>query len=196
MIRSVIIMTHGEKGYPHMDFLLQSNPSAQVHVAHSPETGELKHELWKNSDRFLIDWWRDHRNEVEGDVIAIMEWDTLVTIPLPTMPEGVDLTARMCGARFTFRGLPVVNEGYKEWLFSPPAGLLSFGFFLCRRWVLDAVAKPDWDYTRELSIQNETRFPSIALAEGAKLGRINLPFVTCKRPMPVFEPGIYHPCKP
>lgn len=196
MIQSAIILTHGDMGYPHMESLMASNPSLRPHVAHSPETGEPKHELWKNSDRFLVDWWRANRDQVAGDVVAVMEWDTLVTIPLPEMPDGIDLAARMCGARFVVRGAPVVSDGFTEWQFSPPAGLHSFGFFLCWRGVLDSVAKPEWDYSREISIRNETRFPSIALAEGARLGRIHLPFVTCKKPMPVLAAGIYHPCKP
>jgi len=190
MIESAIIMTHGDKGYPHMDSLVQSNPSLHVHVAHSPETGEPKHELWKNSDRFLIDWWRANRDQVTGDVIAVMEWDTFVSIPLPELPEEMDAAAQMGGVRFRRSIDP------QDWGTRPLAGLMSFGFFLCRRWVMDSVADPKWDQVRLLSIQNETRFPSIAFLEGARLGRIRLPFVRCKKPIPVTVPGIYHPCKP
>lgn len=182
---TALMITHGDKGYPHMAVFMAANPDVVAHVAVSPETGESKHELWKNSDRFLTEWWRANRDQVEGDVVAIMEWDTYVSIPLPLLPDDLDLASRICQPR-ELADMP----------FPKTAGLLSFGFFLCRRWVLDAVAKPEWDAARAMSIQNETRFPSIALSEGAKLGRIQLPFVYCKKQIPVTIPGIYHPCKP
>ena len=193
---NAIIMTHGDRGTPHLNALKQSNPDSAIHIAHSPETGESKTELWKNSDRFMVDWWRANGDDVQGDVVAVMEYDALVMIPMPEIPAGVDLAARFCAPIRTRRGEPIFVRDKYEWCGPSPAALmLSFGFFLCRRWVLNAVSDPKWDFARALSIQNEVRFPSIAMAEGAKLGRLNLPNVSCRESPPYTGPSIYHSVK-
>jgi len=74
-------------------------------------------------------------------------------------------------------------------------GLISFGAFFMRRWVLDSICKPRWNEVYKKDIDNELRFPTIASVEGAKVGEIHLPFVEWHETVIGDEPGIYHGIK-
>jgi len=75
------------------------------------------------------------------------------------------------------------------------AGLVSFGFLIMDRMVLDTFSNARWDYLYEKSIQNELRFPTIAYNEGFKLGTIDLPYVTFEERTFEGREGIYHAIK-
>ena len=76
-----------------------------------------------------------------------------------------------------------------------PCGLVSFGAFVMRRGVLDAVCRPRWDAVYADSIQNELRFPSVAAAEGFRVGEVFLPFVRWTKVKVGEVAGIYHSVK-
>ena len=205
---SVLILTHEEGGevkLPHLDWLRTSNPGTQIHVIDGPHSPLGKRDNWKNGDRPLRNWWRRHSTEVRGEVVAVLEWDTLVSCALPDLPDDLDLAGaqiihppdtparqlRMRDPRWTdanwfwWPELTRLGPG-------PAVGLVSFGCFVMRRAVLDSVADPRWDAAYALSIQNELRFPTVALRSGHAVGTIDLPFVRFDDVVVGSAPGIYH----
>jgi len=212
---SVIILTHYRDGkplHPHTEALHDSNPEVIQHVA--PSVDKYSRKLhWKNSDRDLRQWWAENRNSVSGEVILILEWDTLVEIPLPELPENVDLA----GAEVYKTGpidfstwRPALRRSPKwtpeKWMWwreikkFPPevttyVGLVSFGFMLIRRKYLDAILHPKWDVAFDQDISNELRFPSIVASSGGNVQHLDLPNVHFGGVVLKDPPGIYHPVK-
>ena len=74
-------------------------------------------------------------------------------------------------------------------------GLVSFGFYLMRRPVLDHLCSSQWDAVYEKSVQNEIRFPTIAGLGGFVVGEIPLPNIHHNQMQFTGDPGIYHPIK-
>lgn len=196
-----IVMTYGDVGSPHLDSLRESNPDVEVHVATSPETGESREILWRNSDRFLRKWWQENSEKVEGGTLYMLEWDTLVTCPLPAMPEDLNLVSSGLTYMKPWKP-PHRDPRERAWkLLGLPDGsevvqMGTFGFFIVRRSVMDAIADAKWDAAFAADASNEGRFPTIAAAIGAKMGVIRLPNVHYFHPPVVSGPGIYHPVKP
>ncbi len=201
MDTTVLILTHQDKqGFPllpHIKHLKGSNPNAEVHIIVGEDSPHGKRYNWKNGDQPLRKWWKENSPKVTTPIIHVIEWDTLVTGPLPELPEYLDLAGRELM-------LPGVNnrwvwfrEAHKMQLQEgeSPCGLVSFGCFVMRRKVLDAVCKTRWDTVYEDSIQNELRFPTVAKTEGFKIGEVFLPFVRWTEYPVGMIPGVYHAVK-
>lgn len=169
---------------------------------------------WKNGDQPLRRWWSAHSCQVRGDVIAIVEWDTLVATRWPDLPDHLDLAGKqMFTENKAFRNRwqrktmadPTWHPDNWYWWPEIPLldlaehetaiGLISFGCFLARRWVLDAICKPRWDQAYSRSIQNELRFPTAAYNEGARVGEIPLPQVSFTTVTVGPNEAIYHGIK-
>ena len=200
--RTVIILTHkckqtGDVKLPHFHCLRRTNPDVSIEVVVGPDAPpELGPGYnWKNGDQSLRAWWKERRHSIPADELVVIEWDTLVATQLPRLPDDLDLAGK------THIQLPT------PWRWWPdarhmdlkpdeqPIGLVSFGAFFMRRWVLDAVCKPRWDACYRRSIQNELRFPTAANIEGARVGTIPLPFVEWHETKLTTTPGIYHAVK-
>jgi hypothetical protein len=133
---------------------------------------------WKNSDRELRDWWLENKQHIKDEIIYITEYKKIVNGDLPKLPGNLDLAGKVVQ---TIEANPKwvwwreANQlssilGDKE-----PIGISSFGFYIVRRWVLDAICDPKYDNVYKKTIQNELRFATVALLCGAKIGEIKLP---------------------
>ena len=197
---TVLILTHRDKKTkkvltPHLDWLRYYNPDVRIEIIYDDNERDRsaaeKIEAWKNGDKKLRNWWRENGASIDSETLAVFEWDTLMKGELPYLPEGVDLAGKW------------VFERSQRWFWwgdskkmdCEPVGLVSFGAFFLKRWVLDAVAKDKWDETYNKDIINELRFSSIARAEGAVIGTMDLPFVHHKEVMMGKELGLYHGVK-
>lgn len=204
---SCIVLTHevdGQPLLPHHHWLLQHNPDVDVHVCVGADHPDGKEASWMNGDIPLRDYWRANRDRIKGEVIAVVEWDTLVLDALPELPSVFDLAGMIIvpGRRGPFTeatsNLPKeikdrldVNKG--QGAYRPHClQILSFGMLVMRRSVLDATINPFWDPLYAVSVRNEARLATLAFVEGFRLGRIKLPYVTCHDAPPVCGPGIYH----
>jgi len=215
---AVLILTHidhetdGIK-QPHLTHLMKSNPAADIRLVTGPDSPLGKVDNWRNGDRPLRNWWREHGHTVTSPTIAVLEWDTLVLAPIPELPEQLDLASAMCVKRRAGDPLPKPRRmADPDWTPSSwwwwqdirhlplqlgdlAIGLVSFGFYLMRRPVLDCVCSSQWDEVYERSIQNEIRFPTLAGLGGFSVGEIPLPNVHHNYMKFSGEPGIYHPIK-
>lgn len=141
-------------------------------------------------------WWKENGQNIQSEIIYIIEWDTLVTSVLPPLPDHFDLVGKqVIRENPSLRGKWVTkwmkdpkwtDENWCWWSHIPKlelqedetaVGLISFGFFVTRKWVLDTICHEKWDSIYEKNIQNELRFPTVAHLEGARIGEIDLPFV-------------------
>lgn len=211
-VDAVILMTH-QRGdnTPHLQRLRESNPDVSCHIVVGEDDPRGKHFSWKNSDRVLRKWWLDNRDNVVGDTFAIIEWDTLVNAQLPEIPTGVDLAGKSLliepvrlrgrwrvARQRDPRWRPEFWMWWRETSRMPlcegeeARGLVSFGFMLARRKVLDAVVEPKWDAFYKQDIQNELRFPTVAHLSGMTLGEIELPHVEFDDVVFDGSPGIWH----
>jgi hypothetical protein len=216
---SVLLLTHknsatGEILLPHLNWLKFYNPLTHVHVIVGEDSPFGRKYNWKNGDQPLRRWWIDHHREVPGDVIAIIEWDTLVATVWPELPAHLDLAGKRLfienkALRNRWQRKPMRDPTWHpdNWYWWPEIpllrlkstetaiGLISFGCFLARRWVMDAICKCKWDYAYSQSIQNELRFPTAAFNEGARVGEIMLPNVSHKNVTVGLHESVYHGVK-
>lgn len=217
-VDNVIILTHKEKDevkLPHLKWLQRSNPNVNIHIVVGEETGLGKHYHWKNGDIPLRKWWQENSHLVVGNgAIAVIEWDTVVFSEFPELPDECDLVGKWCFKKTVDNNEKHIqkrmldkdwHQDFWYWWMEIPklefeneeiaVGLVSFGCFIMKRWVLDAVASPKWDKLYKVSIQNELRFPSIAHKEGANVGQIDLPNVSWTVVTLGERKGIYHAIK-
>ena len=201
MNTTVLILTHmGEMGLPlapHIKHLKESNPGVEVCIIVGKDSPFGKGYNWKNGDQPLRKWWKENGREVITPIIHVIEWDTLVTGTLPELPEYLDLAGRELMLPGVSNRWVWFQETNKMQLRKgeSPCGLVSFGCFVMRREVLDAVCKTRWDAVYEDSIQNELRFPTAAKAEGYRVGEVFLPFVRWTEYPVGSIPGVYHAVK-
>jgi hypothetical protein len=196
---------------PHLHHLQKSNPNTQIHIIVGKDSGRGKYYDWKNSDQQLRLWLKENFSKIDNDIVAIIEWDTLITQPLPQLPDHLDLASRFCyrenikiRGKWQRKRMADPTWTPDNWWWWPETqlmglnaaqegvGLVSMGFYLCRRHVLGSILNERWDEVYERSIQNELRLPTIAHLEGARVGEINLPYVRFDNIIPLAEPGIYH----
>jgi hypothetical protein len=212
---TVLILTHlDESGHPllpHLKWLIEYDVRI-IFKENDPKFNKTYY--WKNGDQPLREWWIKNGDTVKNENIAVIEWDTLITCPLPKIPEEFDLVGKQMfienkQIKNKWKPLPMAHPNWTNdnWYWWPDipklelseyetaVGLISFGAFFMKRFVLDLICKPRWDHIYEKSIQNELRFPTIAGVEGTRIGEIDLPFVDFRTMEYQDIPGIYHPIK-
>jgi hypothetical protein len=216
---TILILTYidentGRPKLPHIEHIYKYNPDVDVRIIADKDSSKGKEYHWKNGDMSLRKWWKKNGKSVTNDNVIIIEWDTLIDDKIPKMPDNFDLVGgKMIKENPSIRGnwnIKVMADPTwtdDNWYWWPDikhmnlkddqlaAGLISFGFFMTKKWVLDSICNPRWDSIYEKSIQNELRFPTVAQLEGAKVGEIDLPFVHFKYMEYKNIPGIYHPIK-
>lgn len=198
----ILVCSYGDRGAPHVDWIRRSNPGCRIHV----ETGGVRGlpaglQAWRNADRLIRDWWRANGHLVEGDRLAIAEWDVLVMQDFETAgaPAGAGLAGRhpkIWGADHQWHWwresgrLPAVLRPYRH-------GLAPLGILIATRACLDAVADSRWDHVFSLDIFCELRLPTVVRACGFEVGRAPS-FDGCGwHPITrtTFGPGFWHPVK-
>lgn len=217
-IYSVLILTHRDSNgiplLPHFEWLLKYNPDVDVHIIVGEDSMKGKEYNWKNGDMPLRNWWKINNNKIIHDKILIIEWDTLVACKIPEFPKEYDLASKWhfeenVSNRGRWKKKRMIDPNWTpdNWWWWPEipklklkdnqraVGLVSLGCFFCRKWVLDVVCKKEWDYLYEDSIISEMRFPTIAHNEGAKIGAIDLPYVSYQKISLSKYEGIYHAVK-
>jgi hypothetical protein len=196
---------------PHIDFIKKTNPESQIYIIVGKDSGYGKYYDWKNSDQQLRNWWKNNNSQITNDTVAIIEWDTLIGCKIPEMPKDLDLV----GKSMFIENINIRNKWQKKimkdpswttdnWFWWPEIpllelndnqkgiGLISFGFYLIKKWVLNCIIDEKWDNIFKKNIQNELRFPTIASLCGAKIGTIELPFVEFYDVKVTEKAGIYH----
>jgi hypothetical protein len=196
---------------PHKQALLKSNPDIDLHIIVGEDSKYGKFYDWKNSDQQLRKWLKTNIDIIKYDHIAIIEWDTLITCDLPRLPDNLDLASKYLLVENTKLRNKTISKSMRNQTWSkdnwmwwrevdllelnddrPAIGLVSFGFYLIRKWVLQNICEDRWDRVFAKSIQNELRFPTIASLCGASIGSLDLPFVEFYDVKPQQHPGIYH----
>lgn len=213
---TILILTHIDKQtskplLPHLEYLRLSNPDSDIHIIVGEDSEHGPKYNWKNSDQQLRNWWKINGSNIFDDEIIIIEWDTLITTKLQSLPSNLDLASKtMYKENISIRNniIPkrMSNPEWTSdnWMWWQEVGLLelkddqqaiglvSFGFYSIRKWVLDRISDSNWDHIFAKSIQNELRFPTIASLCGARVGEIDLPNVEFYDVIPDSAPGIYH----
>jgi hypothetical protein len=216
---TILILTHVDKNtgdvlLPHLKWIGKTNPEIDTRIIVGEDSPLGKKYNWKNGDQPLRKWWKEHCHTIKTDNVAVVEWDTLIGCKLPDIPEEFDLVGGL-----VMRENPSLRGKWKPKLMGDPTwsedcwywwgdipmlqiksderaiGLVSFGALFMRKWVLDVVCDERWDQAYLSSIQNELRFPTIASVEGARVGTIELPFVSWTNVSVGDIPGIYHSVK-
>ena len=187
----ILVTTHSDKGTPHMEELRLSNPSARVHVVNTDEGAPSRHE-WRNNDARVRAWWHANRSAVHGTRVAWLDWDALVTAPLPDIhPAGLT-------------GREIKGEGWRWWgerQFLPEypqhwIGVVPLGVTFWNAAALDALADPRYDEAYARDVFCELRTPTICRHAGFPVEIVDLPGVRWHAVTPGEEAGIYHAVKP
>lgn len=217
--KSIIISTYVDQStnsalLPHLEHISLSNPSADIHIVVGEDAPQGKKYNWRNGDKPLFYWWQKNNQKVKGDVIALIEWDTFISCPIPELPNDLDLAGSTMFLenpnirnKWEPKGMKVPNWITDNWVWwnevehfnlknnQTAVGLISFGFFLIRKSLLDRIFSSKWLHLYEKDIISELRLPTIANLEGARIGEIDLPYVDHLKMEIGDAPGIYHPIK-
>jgi hypothetical protein len=217
--KSIIISTYVDQStkrtlLPHFKHISLRNPSSDIHIVVGKDAPQGKKYNWRNGDKPLFYWWQKNKQKVKGDVIALIEWDTFMSCPIPELPNDLDLAGRTMFLenpnirnKWKPKGMKAPNWSVDNWAWwnevehfnlknnQTAVGLISFGFFLIRKSLLDCVFSSKWLHLYEKDIISELRLPTIANLEGARIGEIDLPYVDHLEMEIGDSPGIYHPIK-
>lgn len=215
----------GKPLLPHLHWLKNSNPDSEINVIVQDDIigvdkKKTKVLSWKNSDRELRNWWAENREKVSGETVCVIEWDTLINCLIPQLPDNLDLASAIVlfenvekNRKWSPPKLPMkmsdsrwTEDDWMWWkevrLLQLPegeigCGLVSFGFYLMRRKVLDDICDPIFDKVYRKDIISELRFPTCAKLKGARVGKMNLPHVLHKDLLKIdfLKNEIYHPIK-
>ena len=204
----IVWMTTQATGTPHAAALQAANPGLRIHVK-SPAAagngpGQERTGAWRNCDRNIRVWWRDHRGQVTTESVLFLEYDVLVNVPLlpvvPSMTPGVGIA----GAAV----LTAVADGRKYWPFretnrlpvairSHAIGIAPLAFLQISRHALDRLIDQCYDQAFAADIFCELRLPTVIRHAGYQVAALDLPEVGVKPLQPgPGERGIFHPVKP
>jgi hypothetical protein len=164
------------------------NPDQTVIIIESQQ--DLKNIItWNNSDKELRDWWRENSLLVSDDIIYLFLYSHVIEGKLPVLSENYDLVSRTLSTIDRNKNLSYVKSIREILDKNQNINIMpnSYGFYIIRRWVLDAISDPKYDIYYDQDIKNEIRMPTVAALCGAKLGRI-----TTKSPKvnPLIKEGI------
>lgn len=189
---TVLMTSYDEVGFPHLDALRESNPLADIHIC--IDDGEEDRDFkWRNPDWFIREWWKRYRGAVRTSRVALLEYDALVTAPLP------DIEVRgVAGAQLKRPG-----DDWYWWderrklgrILRHAVGVVPMGVIFLSAEAMDRLADEEWDYLYRLDLFSEMRLPSIIKACGLPVIQTSLPDVGTIPITPRPEPGIYHPVK-
>lgn len=191
-----VILTHGDKGTPHKQRLVETNPWLDVSVwTSSGDRG-----AFPNCDRNVRDWARVH--EVSADFVLFLEYDVCVTGDIsPLFNFEADLEGSwflpdlISGRHFSF--LHTIKQLPEE-MQKSACVLAPLAVLLVSKKALLAVTNPTFDALFDLSMDSEVRFPSVITGCGFRVsGNANLPHVCCQlRQLPKTCTSIIrHPAK-
>ncbi len=198
----LVWLTTLASGLPHQAEFTAANPDIRQHRCNSTQyEGEERHHAWRNVDRNIRNWWKDHRDEVKSRHVVFFEWDVRCNVPLAPLfhPfEGLLCSQiKRQGDRgkpwLWFRDVPRLPvELQAEAIGVVPLAVLQFS-----REVLDAIADPRHDPLYADDIYCELRIATLIQHLGFPIQTLNsLKHVTWY-PLPYFWliRGIFHPVK-
>jgi hypothetical protein len=180
---------------PNYRDLKQNNPNQKLFIvdAKQKNTPDTKYYFY-NSDSDLRDWWLANGNIIDDDIIYWIKWDVKIDTILPELPESYDLVSKtMYIENINNRGNIIIKhpldktwmpENWEQWneidLFGDLLNnhsairLITPGLYIFKKWVIEEICKPEYDYLFKQQIISELRFPTIAALERAKIGTIDM----------------------
>lgn len=196
-------MTTQATGTPHAAALQAANPGLEIHACYSSHaaTQQERLHLWRNCDRNIRAYWRDHRHLVAADAVLFLEYDVFCDIEITHLSAALDRGVDIAGAEVK----SCVRHLRSYWPFEDIPRLPRFmqglacaiapaGVLLISRPALDAILAPEYDAVFAADIFCEVRLPTVIRHAGLNVGSLPLPFVDATPKTPT-SPGIWHPVK-
>lgn len=195
-------MTTAVSGLPHQQEFTASNPEIRQHRCDNTEyQGDERFQAWRNVDRNIRAWWRNHGHEVASDHIVIFEWDVRCNLPITSLftPfEGLlcSQIKRLDDPGERWRWFDEIPKLPPE-LGRHPLGVVPLGVLQFSRRALDAMCAPEFDELFAADLYCEMRTPTLLNHLGFEIRtQPSLKHVTWY-PLPYiwFRKGIFHPVK-
>lgn len=197
----VVILSHGDRGFPHADALRASNPGLDIAEHVCEAEGD---DAWRNCHRTIREWWKDRSWGVPARRVLFLEWDVLVNVDLRSifpanrnLPglEGAALRTRNRDARWwpvfqEVERLPVVMRPHA-------VGIAPLSVVMLSREALDGICGDQYAPVFALDVFCELCLPTMVKHLGFDVvGNRLLADVTCG---PSYDPGsrrgVFHPVK-
>jgi len=189
-----IVYVDFQDQYIHLDHLKKSNPDAQILLC------DISNDLpkvfvWRNNDKFIREWFRSNLDKIQHNNIAILEWDVVVTIPLPDIAVN----------GFVGRNLQRLNINQWVWFneinrlgrYKPYAmGSAPFCVQFMDRQCINRWVDQEFDDIYSEDIFCELRLPTILNYANVNMSEYSMPYVEW-HVMEYYKdiPGIYHAIK-
>jgi hypothetical protein len=196
MKKWTVIYTDHKNEFIHYEHIKKYNPNAKTFLV-DISNNFRPHVAWANSDIFIREWFKNNLSKIDSNSnIALLEWDVLVTKPLPNINF-----FGLLGKDILF---PNENKNWPHWKQNRfldkyekyAAGIVPFGFILMDYNTLIAWLDERFDFLYKKNIQNELRLGTILNSQNIKMSQWFLPNVSWNiQPSDFSKPDIYHPVK-
>jgi len=188
-----IIYVDFQHQYLHLKHLQKSNPDAQIILADISSNIE-KIIAWRNNDRLIRNWLKNNKSQIIHHNIAILEWDVLVSSPLPNIKingfVGRNLQKPNINKWLWFKEIDRLGK-YKNYAM----GAAPFAIQFFDKNSIEAWTSDEFDSISSQDIFCELRLPTIMNYAGIAMSEHLLPNVEWYNIQHKKIPGIYHAIK-
>jgi hypothetical protein len=196
-------MTTQASGTPHAAALQASNPGLEIHAHYSRQgaTQSERFHLWRNCDRNIRAYWRDHRHLVQAGHLLFLEYDVFCDVDLRSVIQpsftrfGIAAAQILSGLTdrrsfWPFDDIPKLPRSMQ----ALACATAPLALLLISSDALEAIISPSYDPVFEADIFCELRLPTIIRHAGFSAVSMPIPHVTATPATPD-SPGIWHPVK-
>ena len=180
----------------HLEHLRQSNPDANILLcdisSYNLSLGTKY--CWRNSDAFIRNWLRNNRSSITSNHIAIIEWDVLITKPLPDL----------CFDGFVCKN---IHRHSKNWYWFKESKLLGkyeefkigitpLAVLFMDQNCIDTLIDKEFDSIFSADIFCELRLPTVINSRKINISTYHMPNISASKTIYNSNiPDIYHPIK-
>lgn len=181
----------------HLKHLEKSNPKANILLADISKYNanfDTKY-CWRNSDIFIRRWIRDNRKNIQSDNIAIIEWDVLMSSPLPDIKIN-GLMAKDVQHPNSDREWFWFKEIYRLKSIKKYAiGISPLAVIFMDQLSIDTWINKEFDDLCNSDIFSELRLPSLLNSKNIPISIYKMDSVEWNKIDYSDKPDIYHPIK-
>lgn len=189
-----VIYTDHNKQFIHFNHLERNNPDAQILLADT--SNKFSRDFaWRNGDLLVREWLKNNYDKILYDNIAILEWDVLVNMSLPSFKvKGLiakDKHIYHPRNRWHWFCEMGLLESYRRYT----VGISPLGVLFMNKKCIEVLLDNEFDFLYNRDIYSELRLPTILNSKQIPIGNQSMPNVSYLPVDFTNQNTIYHPIK-